>query len=155
MRFALPSRSFIAGTMITGGSICALIALFASFACWRFVRTAARVDGRVIAMVEREEQYGKHYAPVFVFRDSNGAEHTVHSSTASYPPQHRVGDAVRILYSPESPQHAKIDSFFWLWGLPFVTGLLAAIYVPLGLLIWHWPAIARRFRLPPPAANMP
>jgi Protein of unknown function (DUF3592) len=152
MFFKRPSRRNIAGTMIIGGSICALVALASLFVCWQFVRSAARADGRVIQMVEQEGEHGL-YASVFVFRDSSGAEHTVHSDTASYPPEHRVGDTVRVLYLPGSPQDAKTDRFFSLWGMPFVTGLLAAFYLPLGLLVWHWPSIIRRFRHGPPVTN--
>lgn len=139
--------------MIIGGSICALVALASLFVGWEFIRSAARADGRVIQMVEQEGDGGKLYAPVFVFRDANGAEHTVHSQTASYPPEHQVGDTLRVLYSPSSPLNAKTDRFFSLWGWPFVTGLLAAFYLPLGLLVWHWPSIIQRFRHEPPVTN--
>ena len=139
--------------MITGGSICGLVALASLFVCWQFVRLAARADGRVVQMVEQDGEDGKLYAPVFVFRDSSGEEHTVHSHTASYPPEHQIGDSVRVLYLPGRPQDAKTDRFFSLWGLPFVTGILAAFYVPLGLLVWHWPSIIQRFRHAPPVTN--
>src|SRR4051812_35444155 len=122
MLFKRPSRRHIAGIMIIGGSICALVALTSLLVGWQFVRSAVSADGRVIQMVEQEEEHGKLYAPVFVFRDSSGAEHTIHSHTASYPPEHQVGDTVRVLYLPGSPQDAKTDRFFSLWGLPFVTG---------------------------------
>jgi len=104
-------------------------------------------------MVERDGKHGKLYAPVFVFRDGSGAEHTVHSSTAINPPEHQVGDTVRVLYSPASPQDAKTDRFFSLWEWPFFTGLLAAFYLPLGLLVWYWPSIIQRFRHEPPVIN--
>ena len=153
MLFKRPSRKYIAGMMIGGGSICALIALVSVLVSWHFVRSAARANGRVIQMVERDGEHGKLYAPVFIFRDSSGVEHTVHSVTASDPPEHRVGDSVGVLYSPQNPQGAKTDRFFSLWGLPFVTGLLAAFYLPLGLLVWYWPCIIQRFRHEPPVIH--
>ncbi len=139
--------------MIIGGSVCALVALASVFVAWQFVHSAARADGRVIQMVERDGEHGKMYAPVFVFRDASGVEHTVHSQTASYPPEHQVGDTVRVLYSLGSPQDAKTDRFFSLWGWPLVTGLLAVFYLPLGLLVWHWPGIVQRFRNASPVTN--
>src|SRR5690242_14541724 len=108
------SRRYIAGIMIVGGSICALIALVSLLIGWQFVRSAARANGRVIQIVERPGEHGKLYAPVFVFRDVNGVEHIVHSDTASDPPEHQVGDTVRILYSPQNPQGARTDTFFEL-----------------------------------------
>jgi len=153
MFFKGPSRRSIAGMMVGGGSICALIALVSLLFGWRFVRSAARADGRVIQMVERDGDYGKLHAPVFVFLDASGAEHTVHSTTGSNPPKYQVGDTVRVLYSPANPQGAKTDWFFSLWGLPFVTGVLAAFYLPLGLLVWYWPSIVQRFRHAPSVTN--
>src|SRR5258706_9407012 len=99
MFFQRPSRRFIAGVMIGGASICGVIASASVLCSWHFVRTATRGDGRVTQMVERQGDHGTLYAPVFSFRDAQGAEHTVHSSTASYPPEHQVGDTVRVLYS--------------------------------------------------------
>ena len=96
-------------------------------------------------MVEQQGDHGTLYAPVFSFRDAQGADHIVYSSTASYPPKHQVGDTMRVLYSPEHPRDARIESFFSPWGLPFVTGLIAAFYLPLGLLVWFWPRIVDRF----------
>ena len=136
--------------MIGAASICAVIALASALSCWHFVHTATRADGRVTQIVERRGDHGTLYAPVFSFRDVLGAEHTVYSSTASYPPEHQVNDTVRVLYSPEHPGDAKIENFFSLWGLPLVTGLLGVFYLPLGLLVWNWPRIVQRFRHKPP-----
>ncbi len=105
-------------------------------------------------MLERKGENGSVFAPVFSFRDALGSEHTVYSSTASYPPAHQVGDAVHILYSPDSPRDAKIDSFFSLWGLPMITGIIATFYLPVGLLIWFWPRIVQRFRHDSSAVTM-
>jgi hypothetical protein len=96
-------------------------------------------------MVERDADTETVYAPVFTFRDANGMEHTIHSDAASNPPKYQVGDNVRILYSPHNPEAAKTDGFFSLWGVPFVTGLLAAFHLPAGLIVWHWPRLKQRF----------
>src|SRR5438552_17546167 len=107
MFFKRSSRQYIAGMMIGGGSICALIALVSLVVGWHFVRSAARADGRVIQIVERAGEHGKLYAPVFVLRDSSGVEYTVHSETGSDPPQHQVGDTARVLHSSHNLQDAK------------------------------------------------
>jgi Protein of unknown function (DUF3592) len=153
MFFKGPTRKYIAGILIGGGMICAMVALGSFLVGWRFVRTAARADGRIIQMLERKGEDGLVYAPVFSFRDAQGTEYKVYSSTASYPPEHEVGDAVRVLYSPQSPREAKIDRFFSLWALPFTTGVIVALYVPVGLLICFWPRFVQRFRHVPTLAN--
>ena len=143
MLFKRSLLKYIAGTMIMAGSICAMVALASWFVGWQFVRSASRADGRIIQMLERGGEHGKLHAPVFTFRDASGTEHTVHSDSASDPPEYQAGDTVHILYSPTNPQNAKIDRFSSLWGLPLVTGLLAAFYTPVGLLLWHWKCIRR------------
>jgi hypothetical protein len=153
MFFKRSTRKYIAGILIGGGIISGVVALVSFLVDWRFVGTAARADGRVIQVLEFKGEDGPVYAPVFSFRDARGAEHTVYSSTASYPPEHEVGEAVRVLYSPQSPREAKIDRFFSLWLLPFITGVIASLYLPVGLLIWFWPRIVQRFRHDPPIAN--
>lgn len=154
MYFQCPKRTFFAGTMIISGSICAVIALASWFYCWNFIRTASHADGRVTQLLQRyDKENDLLYAPVFVFRDAQGAEHTVYSSMASYPPMQQVGDSVHVLYSPDDPSHAKIDSFFSLWGWPFVTGQLAAFGLTIGLVIWFWPRIVRRFRPASPVSH--
>lgn len=97
-------------------------------------------------MLERTGDHGPVFAPVFTFRDAQGTEYTVYSSTASYPPEHQVGDTVSVLYSPKSPRDAKLDRFFSLWAMPFITGIIASFYLPVGLLTWFWPRIFQRFR---------
>ena len=132
--------------MITLSSLSALVSLLSLVLACHFVRSAARTEGRVIQIEERKAEYGKVYAPIFAFRDATGAEHTVQSHTVSNPPEYQVGDTVGVLYPPSSPEDAETDTFFSNWGTPLITGLLAAFYMPLGLLMWHWPSIIQRLR---------
>ncbi len=139
MLFKHPLWNYFSGLLIGSGVCCALIAVVSAFFSWQFVSTASQADARIIRMQEREQTRGHAFAPVFVFRDHYGVVHTVHSPIASYPPKHQVGDTVKVLYSPSSPRDAKINRFFSLWGVPFITGMLALSHLTLGLLTWFWP----------------
>jgi hypothetical protein len=142
MLFQRPNRKVIGGFLIASGFICFVIAFVSSLYFWHFVRTAAHADGKIIRMLEqRDKDDDTVYYPVFSFHDAQGGEHTVHSSSGSFPPAYEVGDTVPVLYSSSDPTDAKIDSFFSVWGISLITGIIAGIDLPAGLIVWFWPAI--------------
>jgi hypothetical protein len=62
--------------------------------------------------------------------DVNGVTHSGRSWVQSDPPSHSVGDKIRVLYRPENPAEARIDSFveLWLFSTVFpVAGLFSMI----------------------------
>src|SRR5687767_13322061 len=87
-----------------------------------FLASAERADGRVIELVARRGDDGTTYAPKVRFTTKDGAQETFTSSSSSNPPSHREGDAVTVLYEPERPSNAKIDSFMDLWFGPLMVG---------------------------------
>jgi hypothetical protein len=146
-----PNRKYIAGFLVASGSICLLIALVSALYFWHFVSTASHADAKIIRMVERKVKDDETaYFPVFTFHDAKGAEHTIHSSSGSFPPAYEVGDTVPVLYSPTDPANAKIDSFFSVWGISLITVVIGSIELPIGLVVWFWPTIVRLFRRKPP-----
>jgi hypothetical protein len=147
-RMQRPKRPVIAWFLIAGASICLAVAVSASLYSWHFVSTAARATGTVTELREHtdKEHDSTSYAPTFSFRDAAGVEHTVVSTLYSSPPQHRIGETVPVLYRPTDPQSARVDGYWYLWGLPTITGLLGGFYLPVGLVVLFWPRIAARFR---------
>ena len=92
------------------------------------------------------------YYPIVKFADRAGQEHTLYSSVGSYPPSYAVGDHAPILYDPADPKHAEINSFFSLWLLPLVFGILGSLDLLTGLfLLFVLPGILRRFGRSTPA----
>jgi Protein of unknown function (DUF3592) len=150
MFFQRPRRKYIGGFLIASGAICLLVALISALYFWHFVRTASHADGKIIRMIEQQDNDGTAYFPVFTFRDAQGAEHTIHSSSGSFPPDYEVGDTVPVLYSPTDPTNAKIGSLFSVWGISLITGILGGIDLPAGFVVWFWPAIVGLFRRRPP-----
>lgn len=156
MFFQRANRKFFGWFLAGGGSICLAIAAGAFLFSWHFVNTAAHADGRILRMLEQNDKdNGKVYYPVFTFRDAQGAEHTIHSSWGSFPPQYEVGDAVPVLYSPGHPENATINRFFAVWGMPLIIGILGAVYLSVGLVVWFWPKIIQTFRKEPPVFASP
>jgi hypothetical protein len=137
------NRKLIAGCIFASALICLIVAAI-SFAYTRgFVSNAMQADGTVTQVIERSDSHGSFFYPVYKFDDAHGVEHTIYSSMGSYPPDHQVGDKIKVLYLPDDPGNAKIDDFISLWIIPLVTGLLAAVNFPVALVIWFWPKISR------------
>ena len=92
-----------------------------------FVAEAVRAEGVVVAlerhtfhlpwMIEKDRSLQSdetHIVPVFEFRDRAG--HANRFAGRSYWLGYRVGEHVTVLYSPQDPQRARIDSVIALWG---------------------------------------
>ena len=91
----------------------------------QFVHSSSVGDGVVIENVWRESsgrrRSGSFY-PRVRYRTMSGQDFVIISNTGSRPPSFRVGERVQILYSPDNPTRARIDSFGSLWALPLVLG---------------------------------
>lgn len=84
------------------------------------ITAMVKAQGTVIEVVSRTKtQSGEsktYFYPVVEFRTAEGAVVRFEDSTGSNPSAHRVGDAVEVLYDPQTPQSAMIDS--WVLWLP-------------------------------------
>jgi hypothetical protein len=95
--------------------------------------------GRVVEIIERREYVNEqdrvvqdYYFPVVEFVSTDGRRHTVHMTEASSAPPHEVGDDVTVLYNPERPLEARIQSFgssALIWILPGITGILGLAFL--------------------------
>ena len=62
----------------------------------------------------------------------DGRRHTAHMTEGSSAPAHEVGDEVTVLYDPDRPLDARIQSFgssalMWIW--PGITGILGLAFL--------------------------
>lgn len=96
-----------------------------------FVDDAVKADGVVIRLERRESGTGSDrsitYAPVFTFSDAKEQEHTIVSSSSSSPVAYEVNEKVEVLYLADEPSEAKLNSFFSLWGLPVILGVIGVM----------------------------
>ena len=96
-------------------------------------------SGRVVEIIERREYVNEqdrivqdYYFPVVEFVSADGRPHTVHMTEGSSAPSHEVGDEVTVLYDPEHPLEARIQSFgsaALMWVLPGITGILGVAFL--------------------------
>jgi hypothetical protein len=84
-------------------------------------------EGRVVDIVSRTTTSGgerkTYFYPVVEFRTAGGESVRFEGSTGSNPSSYRVGDMVRVLYDPQTPQSALIDS----WDLWLPSGIFIGV----------------------------
>jgi hypothetical protein len=140
------NRPLYGRLLIGAGCVCFVVAVGATFFSWNFIRTARKTTGTVIEMREQtdKESGGKSYAPIFSFKDTAQREHRIESSFYAYPPLHRVGDTVPVLYQADAPDNARIDGFWDQWGVTALAGIFGVLLTVIGSVVLHWPWIAAK-----------
>jgi hypothetical protein len=111
------------------GTIFLAVAFFTVRSELNYRKGAIRVPGIVVDLVPtRGSKGGTLYKPVFEFADLDDRMHRVTGSLASSPPSFERNEAVTVLYQPEDPEKAQIDSFMEAWFLPLIFGSLGTVF---------------------------
>lgn len=93
----------------------------------------ARAQGTVIALNRHRDNDGDTmYRPEVEFRDSNGTQHRFVSSISSSSPGVSRGEQVDVIYDPDAPGDATIDSFMQRYFFPLIFGGIGSIFAILG-----------------------
>jgi len=109
-----------------------------------FVATATVTEGTVVELVRSRSTDATTYAPHVTFTDAQGRTHAFTSRTSSNPPAYHAGETVRVLYRSGSPEQARIDGFFSLWGGALIVGVLGGVFVLAGLGMVLVPLLKKR-----------
>lgn len=125
------------------GGIALLLLVIAALTGVSIARRLAaeqRAVAQVVEMVERKNSEGSiFYYPMVAFDLPNGERQKVQLGEGSWPPAHRVGDLVTVLYQPANPLDARIasgDGTVALWTWTVVTGLLGVAFLGAAALAW-------------------
>ena len=118
-----------------------LMLLIAGISSWSAVRKISReasAPGRVVEMIQRRQYVNEqdrvaeeYYFPVVSFVSADGRSHSVQITEGSSTPSHEVGDEITVLYDPEHPLEARIQSMgssLLMWILPGITGILGLAF---------------------------
>ncbi len=122
---------------------CVLLAVGALFllgSAWSYsnsqekLNTWMRTTGTIVELVHNSggSDGSSTYCPRFTFVSDDGHQHSVTSTTGSNPPAFQVGQEVEVLYSPEKPAEAEINSFLELYFLCCALGFFGLVDVLLG-----------------------
>jgi hypothetical protein len=72
------------------------------------------------------------YHPVVAYITSAGERRTFRSLIGSSPPAYRVGETVDVLYDRTNPADARIASFWSLWFVQIVFGVVGSVLALVG-----------------------
>jgi len=106
-----------------------------------FVSTAIESEGEVVEIVRASSKARtggddlNSYAPKVRFVTASGEAVEFQASVSSGDPGYRVGDRAAVLYLPDSPEGAIINSFFHLWLAPTLLLGLGGGCTVLGVLL--------------------
>ncbi len=104
-------------------------------------------SGQVVQMVERrvpddsqKDQYQVYAYPVVTFAMANGQPEQVQLQDGAWPPAYRTGETVTILYNPDQPEQARIQtqtSWLTLWLGPVLTGLIGLTFLMISVVTFR------------------
>jgi hypothetical protein len=116
-----------------------LIAFISSAGAILKISREERASGRVVEIIQRREYVNQqdrvvqdYYYPVVEFVSADGRRQSVQMTEGSSALSHEVGDEVTVLYAPDRPLDARIQSFgssALMWILPGITGILGLAFL--------------------------
>jgi hypothetical protein len=123
---------------LTVGIVALSIGGFSTVSRLSFQRSALTARGRVLRLERRSARRGSSaYRPVVEFLTRDEQEITFTSKVGNNPPAFQVDEAVTVLYDPEDPHDAYIQSLVQFWGGPLFAFLFGAVFagIPSGILL--------------------
>lgn len=97
-----------------------------------FLKSALTVNGTVVELVSSRSSDSTTYRPVVEFKTLDGQLIEFTSSSGSNPPSYSRGEIVDVLYQASSPDSARINGFFSLWGGCVILGAMGAVFFAIG-----------------------
>ena len=128
-------RPYLGYIFVAIGVVLLIIGGLVTWHTVEFKSKAESAEGTVIEMQPRHSDGSTTYAPVVEFETAGGELVTYHSSSSSSPPAYDVGESVEVLYDPNDPSEAKINSFFNLWFLPLLLAGMGIVFGGIGGLV--------------------
>jgi hypothetical protein len=133
------AEKIILGVFTSVAVLMLLIAFVSSANAILKLASEERAAGHAVEIIERSEYLNEqdrvvqeYYYPVVEFVSQDGRSHSVQMNEGSSAPSHEVGDEVTVLYNPERPLEARIQSFgssALMWVLPGITGILGLAFL--------------------------
>lgn len=139
---SLPARIvayLFLGILCAAGPVMLLIVIVTGTERALFLRSSISAQGVIVALrvVHPYRHSDRSRSPVFRFTAKDGRSITVASNIAQNPSPWRFGDTVPVLYQPDHPENAHIDSFVQLWEPQVIIGIVGGSFsvIPLFILL--------------------
>ncbi|WP_291726593.1 DUF3592 domain-containing protein [Bernardetia sp.] len=106
--------------------------LFITFSNYKqssfLLENGKKTKALVIDLGEEQDFEGYEYTPIFEYQDEENNTITfVSNATSDYEP-YSVGDSVEIVYFPNEPNTEVEISFFSLYGMSLIFGVLGLVF---------------------------
>jgi hypothetical protein len=102
-----------------------------------FKAKAMRAEGKVKELVLSRSGTGSRrsatYSPLVEFDTADGQRIQFTGSVSSNPPAYRPGQQVGVLYLPDDPYSAGIDSFWQQWFLAVLLAGMGSVFATVGI----------------------
>lgn len=106
--------------------------LFIAFSNYKktsfLLENGKRAKALVIDLGEEQDFEGYEYTPIFEYQDEENNTVTFVSNTTSDYEPYSVGDSVEIVYFPNEPNSEVEISFFSLYGMSLIFGVLGFVF---------------------------
>lgn len=116
---------FLIGIASLGGAVVALVRANQRRSSW------LTAQGTVVKMVQTTRTM---QAPVVAFTSPRGPVQ-FQSDVSSSPPAWQVGEPVKVLFDPNDPSQAVIDSFWVRWLVPLLLGFFGGVFAFIGFVM--------------------
>lgn len=134
-------RSFATAAVIVG-PLSGLFALGFAIYTANFISHAIHTTGTVTNITGiTDENKNATYTPTFVFKTQSGQMISTQSNVSSNPPDFALGQQVSVLFDPNDPAHAEINTTVQLWLVPIICGTLSILFTPVGIILLRKPRI--------------
>ena len=114
------------------GIVLIAVAVSFYFHTQNFIGDSLLTDGTVIDLVYDDDTA----YPKVRFQTQAGEEIEFTSNAGSSPPSFHEGELVKIHYNSENPYDARIGSFFSLWGISIIFGVLGLVFFSIPVVIY-------------------
>jgi hypothetical protein len=113
--------------LLLGGIAAVGLAIYVGRETAQLSTTGARAAGHVVEVRAESDSDGTTYRAIVRF-EAGGETVQFRDKVGSYPPSHRVGDAVTVLYLKRSPEDsAIIDRGVWNWAPAIGLGVFGVL----------------------------
>ncbi|MFA6520855.1 MAG: DUF3592 domain-containing protein [Candidatus Gracilibacteria bacterium] len=99
-----------------------------------FLKHSKKTDGTITDFILSTGKY-RSFRPVVKYKTLTGKEQSFTNLVGSRPNPYKVGDHVPVFYDQANPSKAVIGTFFSLWLLPFIFGLIGTIFTIVGIVL--------------------
>ena len=108
--------------------------IFVFFALRSYINTrvllvqGVKIEGKVVDIIEFEDEGEKFYRPVFEFKDKKYNEASINASTASSSTDYYIGEKETIIYNRKTSE-ARVVSFWGLYNRLAIFLILALFFL--------------------------